>query len=74
MTLLQVIMTGIATDYCVRSTAIDSRKFGFETLIVKDAMRPGIAPREGLVFRELEKWGCQITTADEVLATEVEYV
>lgn len=34
-----VFITGIATDFCVAWTAIDARKFGFETYVISDATK-----------------------------------
>jgi nicotinamidase/pyrazinamidase len=36
----RVIVCGLATDYCVKATALDSVRLGFETAILLDAMRP----------------------------------
>ncbi|KAG2186078.1 hypothetical protein INT43_002516 [Umbelopsis isabellina] len=34
-----VIIVGLAADYCVKETALDARKFGFRTILVKDGTR-----------------------------------
>jgi nicotinamidase/pyrazinamidase len=39
----QVDICGIATDYCVRHTALDSQKEGFETRVIS-ALCAGVAP------------------------------
>jgi nicotinamidase/pyrazinamidase len=40
-----VVVCGLATDYCVKATALDARRLGFETAVLLDAMRPvGLAP------------------------------
>lgn len=62
----QVVVTGLATDYCVKATAIDARKFGFETLVVRDAMRAVDPSSEDRVFGEMERWGCRAVTAAEI--------
>ncbi|HUQ77572.1 MAG TPA: isochorismatase family protein [Patescibacteria group bacterium] len=36
----RVIVCGLATDYCVKATALDAVRLGFETAILVDAMRP----------------------------------
>lgn len=36
----EVFVTGIATDYCVRATALDSYKHGYETTVLTDLIRP----------------------------------
>lgn len=39
----RVFVVGLATDYCVRETALDARKAGFSVYLVEDAVR-GVAP------------------------------
>ena len=39
MNIETVIMGGLATDYCVFYSAMDSRRLGFNTIIVSDAVR-----------------------------------
>jgi nicotinamidase/pyrazinamidase len=39
-----VFVTGLATDYCVKATALDARQAGFEAWLVIDATRPVDAP------------------------------
>ena len=36
----RVVACGLATDYCVKATALDAARLGFETAILLDAMRP----------------------------------
>ena len=35
----RVVVVGLATDYCVKETALDATRLGFDTTIRKDAMR-----------------------------------
>jgi nicotinamidase/pyrazinamidase len=35
----RVVVVGLATDYCVKETALDSLRLGFQTTVVKDAVR-----------------------------------
>ena len=37
-----VVVCGLATDYCVGFTALDAARHGFRTLLVIDAARGGI--------------------------------
>ena len=39
----RVFVAGLATDYCVRATALDAKKEGFDTLLIEDACR-GVTP------------------------------
>lgn len=39
----RVFITGLATDYCVRQTALDAREAGFAVYLVEDAVR-GVSP------------------------------
>lgn len=35
----EVVICGLATDYCVKFTALDARQLGFHTVVVEDACR-----------------------------------
>ena len=35
-----VVVCGLATDYCVKATALDAARLGFETAVLIDAARP----------------------------------
>lgn len=48
----ETYIAGLATDYCVKDTAIDSVKFGFKTNLIWDATR-GIADNLGPTLHEL---------------------
>jgi nicotinamidase/pyrazinamidase len=34
----ELYLTGLATDYCVKASALDADKLGFETYVVEDAV------------------------------------
>ena len=36
----RVVVCGLATDHCVKATALDAARLGFETAVLLDAMRP----------------------------------
>ena len=53
----RVVIVGLATDYCVKETALDARRLGFATVVVEDAIRavelePGDGERALVAMRE----------------------
>ena len=63
-----VYVLGLATDYCVKFTALDARKLGFRTVLVEDACRgvnlsPGDV--EGAV-EDLRRAGVEVATSTGV--------
>lgn len=42
--LTRLFLCGIAFDFCVRYSAIDGRRLGFETIVLEDATRPVALP------------------------------
>jgi nicotinamidase/pyrazinamidase len=48
-----VYVVGLATDYCVKFTALDAQDLGFKTFVVEDACR-GVELQEGDVRRALD--------------------
>ena len=64
----EVYVLGLATDYCVKFTALDARQLGFKTYFVEDASR-GVNLKPGDVanaIAEMKKAGVIVTTADKV--------
>jgi nicotinamidase/pyrazinamidase len=66
----EVYLCGLATDYCVRASAIDARREGFAVTVVEDAVRgvevnPGDSER---AFADMREAGARIAMSDEVLA------
>jgi len=59
-----IYVAGLATDYCVKFTALDAAKSGFHVFLIDDACR-GIADVDG-AKAELQKHGVTITHAKEV--------
>ncbi|HEY7464021.1 MAG TPA: isochorismatase family protein [Candidatus Limnocylindria bacterium] len=58
----QVVICGLATDYCVNATALDARRLGFETVVLKRAvaavnLKPGDAER---ALQEMAEAGAQL--------------
>jgi len=64
----EVYVLGLATDYCVKFTALDAAELGFETTLVVDACR-GVNLSPGDVDRAIEELraaGVQIATSEEI--------
>lgn len=64
----RLYVCGLATDYCVKATALDARKAGFETVVVTDAIR-GVDVKEGdatRALKELEEQGISLITSREI--------
>jgi nicotinamidase/pyrazinamidase len=66
----KVYVTGLATDYCVRASAIDAAKEGFDTTVVEDAIRAvNVEPDDGVrAIADMREAGAKVTTSNEVLA------
>jgi nicotinamidase/pyrazinamidase len=65
-----VYVAGLTIEYCVKTTALDSIKYGFETFVIKDAVE-GIYQHEGDVeaaFEEMKNAGVKMITSAEVKA------
>jgi nicotinamidase/pyrazinamidase len=56
----EVHIVGLATDFCVKDTAVDAAKLGYKTSVVMDGTRP-IDPDLGPVLREFMEEGVTIT-------------
>ncbi len=64
-----VYILGLATDYCVRATAIDSCKLGFRTWLIEDACR-GVELKPGdcaAAIEEMKQSGVQCVNSDRWL-------
>lgn len=58
----RVVVVGLATDYCVKATAIDAASKGFETVVLRDGVRAvDMQPGDGRrALREMEQAGVTI--------------
>jgi nicotinamidase/pyrazinamidase len=63
-----VYLIGLATDYCVKHTALDARLLGLRTFVVVDACRGvNLAPGDvAAAVAEMEKAGVAVVTSAEV--------
>jgi len=66
----KVYVTGLATDYCVRASAIDACREGFDTTVVEDAIRAvNVDPDDGeRAIADMKQAGAKVATSEEVLA------
>ncbi len=68
----EVYVMGLATDYCVKATALDAAELGFDTHLILDGSR-GVDLRPGDVTRAIEemKAGCvKVITSDDIVGSE----
>ena len=66
----EVYVCGLATDYCVRASAIDACREGFQVTVVEDAVR-AVEVNEGdagRAFADMRAAGAKLASSDEVLA------
>ncbi|HWB12903.1 MAG TPA: bifunctional nicotinamidase/pyrazinamidase [Pirellulales bacterium] len=64
----KVYLAGLATDYCVKFTALDARQLGFDVVVLRDACR-GIDAVAGDVERAIEEAsaaGVKILLSDQL--------
>ena len=64
----ELFIGGLATDYCIRASALDAVKAGFRTHLLVDAIRgvdvnPGDS---GLAIEEMKRDGVHITTTKQI--------
>ncbi len=67
-----VYVLGLATDYCVRATVIDSCKLGFRTWLIEDACR-GVELNPGdcaAAIEEMKQAGAQCVKSDRWLLNQ----
>ena len=66
----ELYIVGLATDYCVKATALDARRYGFITRVLVDACRAvNLNPDDGAhALVEMAKAGVMLTDVDEVCA------
>lgn len=62
----RVFVTGLATDYCVKATALDALRSGFDVVLIEDAVRGVAAQTAREALDTLRRAGVQIVSSDEV--------
>lgn len=63
----ELVVGGLATDYCVKNTVLDALGRGFKVKAVKDAMRPvELQPGDGeRAIEEMRAAGAEIISTDD---------
>ena len=64
----KLYLCGIALEYCVKSTALDALKEGFEVTLIKDAIANFAREQEkiGQEYEELQKAGAQVLSSHQI--------
>jgi nicotinamidase/pyrazinamidase len=69
----RLFVTGLATDYCVKQSALDALRLGFDVTVVDDAVR-GVDVEAGdseRALEEVERAGAHRATSSELLRERV---
>jgi nicotinamidase/pyrazinamidase len=64
----ELIVTGLATDYCVKNSVLDALREGFEVIVVEDAIR-GVEVEPGDSERALDEMraaGARVVSSNEL--------
>ncbi|ELV8684062.1 bifunctional nicotinamidase/pyrazinamidase [Vibrio fluvialis] len=66
----EVYIVGLATDYCVKFTALDAASLGFQTSVIEDACRGvNMSPQDSeQALAAMKAAGCHVITSAEFLA------
>jgi nicotinamidase/pyrazinamidase len=66
----RLLVGGLATDYCVKATALDARREGLDVVVFEDAVRAvDVQPGDGQrAFEEMTEKGVQITSVERMFA------
>lgn len=68
----ELVVCGLATDYCVKATALHAVEEGFAVTVVRDACRAvDLAPGDGeAALVEMARMGCDVVDSIELLGRE----
>ncbi len=66
----RVFIAGLATDYCVRATALDALRAGLQTVVLEDGVRAvNVKPTDGAsALAELQSRGARVARSSELRA------
>ena len=67
----EVFIVGLATDYCVKFTALDAVKLGFDTTVITDATRAvNLHPQDSEnALKEMQQAGVHLVTCADLKST-----
>ena len=68
----ELIVCGLATDYCVRASVLDAFRHGLRVTVVADAIAAVDATGGERACREMRDAGARFLTTDEVLAARAD--
>lgn len=65
---VRVFVCGLATDYCVKATALDANKDGFETIVIEDLCRGVNIPTGSAdaAINDMKQAGVQVARSGEI--------
>jgi nicotinamidase-related amidase len=68
MGIRELLVCGLATDYCVRASSMDAARLGFQVTLVADACRGVDFPKGSVegALAEMRKAGVRVVTSDSV--------
>jgi len=66
----RVVIGGLATDYCVRATALDARAAGLEVIVLEEGTRAvNLKPGDGQrALKDMRDSGVQLISVERMLA------
>jgi nicotinamidase/pyrazinamidase len=62
----QIYLMGLATDYCVKFTALDARELGFETFLMEDGCRGIDVKTTASAIEQMKQAGVKIMQREEI--------
>lgn len=62
----RVFIAGLATDYCVKATALDAIRYGFQTCLVKDGCRGVARETEEAALEDMRAAGVQMVRSGDL--------
>lgn len=61
-----VLVAGLTLDYCVKFTALDAKKYGYETFVILDASKATSEEKVPYIIEELQTAGVHVITSADL--------